>query len=90
MPNAQLPFDEQMALPGVRHSLSWREEESAHVTPAGRPSAAAKDDDDEAMAATIRSSSALVEGFMVWLVIPQRICEYVMVIYPLLSARGEL
>ena len=66
MPNAQLPFDEQIALPAVRHSLSWREEESAHVTPAGRLSAAAKDDGvDKATAAICSSSSALVEGFMV-------------------------
>ena len=70
MPNAQLPFDEQIALPAVRHSLSWREEESAHVTPAGRLSAAAKDDGvDKATAAICSSSnSALVKGFMVWLV----------------------
>ena len=68
MPKAQLPFDEQMALPAVRHSLSWREEESAHVTPpAGRLSAAAKDDGVDEMMAAICSSSkrALVEGFMV-------------------------
>ena len=86
MPKAQASLGEQMALPAVRHSLSWREEEaeeeeeSAHVTPAGRrPSAAAKDDGDEAMAATIRRSSALVEGFMVWygmvwLILLERIC----------------
>ena len=57
-----------MALPAVRHSLSWREERSpAHVTPAGGLSAAAaKDDDDETLAAiSSSSSSALVEGFMV-------------------------
>ena len=66
MPNAQLPFDEQMALPAVRHSLSWREEESAHVTPEGGLSPAAKDDnDDEAMEAICSSNRALVEGFMV-------------------------
>ena len=72
MPNAQLPFDEQMALPGVRHSLSWREEEeSAHVMPEGglSPAADKDDNDDEAMAAICSSSnSALVKGFMVWLV----------------------
>ena len=69
MPKAHPPV-EQMALPAVRHSLSWRREGSVHVTPAGGPSAAAKDDGDEAMAATIRSSNALVEGFMVWWLIP--------------------
>ena len=60
-----------MALPAVRHSLSWREEGSAaaHATPAGGLSAAAaKDDDDEALAAKA-SSSALVEHFMAWLVV---------------------
>ena len=73
MPNTHLPFDEQMALPGVRHSLRLREEESAHVTPEGGlwPSANDDDDDndDEAMVAICSSSSsALVEGFMVYLV----------------------
>ena len=61
-----------MALPAVRHSLSWREEESVHVTPAGELSAAAKDDDDEeeALAAISSRSRALAEGFMVvWLVV---------------------
>ena len=77
IPKARPPV-EQMALPAVRHSLSWREEGSVHVTTAGRLSAAAKDDGDEAMAATIRSSSALVEGFMVWLV--DSLSEYVLVI----------
>ena len=74
IPKAHPPV-EQMALPAVRHSLSWREEGSVHVTTAGRLSAAAKDDGDEAMAATIRSSSALVEGFMVWLV--DSLSEYI-------------
>ena len=65
MPKAQPSLGEQMALPGVRHSFSWREEESAHVT-----AAAAKDDDDETMATICSSNSAadgdpeLVEGFM--------------------------
>ena len=57
-----------MALLAVRHSLSWREEESVHVTPAGWLSAPAKDDDDEALAAISSSAVALGEGFMVWLV----------------------
>ena len=64
MPNAQPSLGEQMASPTVRHSLSWREEESAHVMPEGRLSAAAND--DEVRAAICSSSNrALVEGFMV-------------------------
>ena len=68
-----------MALPAVRHSLSWREEESVHVTPAGELSAAAKDDDDdEALAAISSRSRALAEGFMVvWLVVSSSWLIYV-------------
>ena len=53
-----------MALPAVRHSLSWMEEESVHVTPAGGLSAAAANDDDDEALAAISSSRALAEGFM--------------------------
>jgi hypothetical protein len=54
-----------MALPAVRHSLRWRKEGCAHVTPEGGGLLADAKDDDEALAAISSSSSALVEGFMV-------------------------